>query len=135
MKLIKNHLNICLGIILVCFSNNAFTAEIKKWEPYSDLAGFNWVHFIIIDGNIEKGDFKKVKELFDSTIKSNCIVGGISLSSNGGDVVEAMLIGNLIRANYISTFAPTKVLDNKLCYWDYNRKNCSSRFTLAFNQT
>jgi hypothetical protein len=85
-------------------------------------------NYIYIDGKIEKGDFFKFKKNLDLLSKHNKMII-LGISSTGGDLVEAMKIGKLIRASFILTRAPYKVDDIILCPWTWERnpqRNCAS---------
>ena len=71
---------ISIFFILAVFNNHLFAADIYKWEPYSDLPNYNWVQFIVIDGEIQFGDFKKFKEIFRRTKTFKQEVGRICIS-------------------------------------------------------
>ena len=115
---------ITIFLTLLVFNNHLLASDIYKREPYSDSAAYNWAHSIVIDGKIEPGDFSKFKKIFDATIKSNSVIMGVELSSFGGDVFEAMKIGDFIRNNYMTTVAPTKSSDGIKCSWG-GKKDCT----------
>jgi hypothetical protein len=61
----------------------------------------------ILEGKIEKGDYDKLLKLIDEDCSdySNC-ASGIFLPSPGGDLVEAMKIGRLVRKQRLDTHVP-----------------------------
>jgi hypothetical protein len=62
----------------------------------------NWAY---LRGNIEKGDFKKVRGFYQ---KNQKILNVLQLDSPGGDVAEALLIGKLLRRDLITAQAPER---------------------------
>ena len=85
---------------LLTLTSPAFTAEMRTSE-------FDGVNTISIVGIIESGDFKEFRDLLIEYVESGDSVGFVFLASSGGDVIEAMKIGKLIRKARISTRAPT----------------------------
>lgn len=88
-----------------------FAADISVWEPYRDMEDFDWAKIIVIDGNIKSGDFNTLKRIYYDSKKSNDVIMGVALNSTGGDVIEAMKIGNFIRANSMMTISPSLAFD------------------------
>lgn len=62
---------------------------------------------LVLEGKIEPGDYISLRNFLriDSNFKK--ISGGVFLASPGGYVIEAIKIGNLIRALQLSTDAPS----------------------------
>jgi len=60
-----------------------------------------------LEGKIEPGDYISVRNFLRLESNFKKISGGVFLASPGGYVVEAMKIGNLIRALGLSTDAPS----------------------------
>lgn len=58
--------------------------------------------YLLFNGPIEQGDFDKVKRAF----RRNGYLTEVRLHSPGGNVAEALKIGQFIRTNLIATFVP-----------------------------
>ena len=98
----------------IAVSGFAHSAEITYQPPYSQQTmndpekqnitfdGFG------IEGEIIAGDFEKFDKLVE---KHGYATNTVALASPGGDVVEAMKIGRLIRELRFSTWAPTRQHD------------------------
>ena len=67
---------------------------------------------IIIEGEIKNGDYEKFYELIK---KGKGKLSSIWLRSNGGDAIEAMKIGKLVRQLKLSTNAPDGVPSHSKC--------------------
>lgn len=70
---------------------------------------------ILIEGKIEKGDFKRFEYLI--TLRSP---GTVWLASPGGDLIEAIKIGELARKLKLRVEAPRenqKYLEHNDSYW------------------
>lgn len=80
-----------LLLSILVFSGFAHTAEIRAFAR-------TW---ILLEGQIEKGDYDKIFKIAELGITE-----GIYLFSPGGDVVEAMKIGRLVRSLRWTTNAP-----------------------------
>ncbi len=78
-------LSILIIIFLFSFPVNAADIKISGNEPYVSID---------LNGEIEKGDFRKMINVIKSY---GSIPGDISVSSSGGDVLEAMQIGKFAR--------------------------------------
>jgi hypothetical protein len=105
MKIIKNYLYIAVAIFLIPTHLNA--AEF--YEQYSPSSPKNSPmacgYELTIKGSIQKGDAQKLKRVLDDACYeksrykiSNLVTYTITLSSDGGDVSEAMQMGRVIRA-------------------------------------
>lgn len=70
---------------------------------------------ITIRGKIEKGDFEKIKKVIEDNKHRNKWIISVRLVSPGGDIVEAIKIGKLIRNNFIPTFAPLYFEGKPIC--------------------
>ena len=66
-------------------------------------------HIIYLDGPIKGGDFKAFKGMLYFGPE---YFHGVYLNSVGGDVLEAIKIGKLIRNLYLRTFAPLTIEEN-----------------------
>jgi len=64
-------------------------------------------HFIHVDGKIVPGDLARFKAALATTMGKTFVV----LSSNGGDMIEAMMIGEIVRERQMVTV----VLAEKVC--------------------
>ena len=105
-----------VGLILsflIC--KGTFAAEIFK--PINSPTRLHFQN-IVIEGTIEQGDFNNfydtVKKLFDT----ESAIGVVVLNSPGGDVIEAMKIGRLIRKLHIKTFAPLFYNPKFVCFYN-----------------
>lgn len=67
---------------------------------------------VILEGKIETGDYEKLLTVFDDWCgmdfrgKPGC-ASGIYLASPGGDLIEAMKIGRLVRTLRLETYVPS----------------------------
>jgi hypothetical protein len=97
---LKHVLAIILGALTV---NLLVGAETSK--ALEELKVYRGV--LVLEGKIVRGDYDKLREFLG--IKSNFdkISGGVFLASPGGDVIEAIKIGRLIRTLRLSTDAPS----------------------------
>jgi hypothetical protein len=100
--------------------------EIKR-NPTTIRYAFN-AHMqpygIIIDGEIKSGDYDKFQELVKN---GNGDIGTVWLRSPGGDAIEAMKIGRLIRTLKMATSAPIGTSNKSYCmlHKPVNTKNCT----------
>ena len=62
---------------------------------------------LVLEGKIEAGDFDKVRSFLGNKANFERINGGVFAASPGGNLVEAIKIGRLIRALRLSTEAPS----------------------------
>lgn len=106
--------------------SNATAAEVWTHMSKSGRIGF-----VVIEGKIEKGDFKKFET---SVFKANGKISGVYTFSSGGDFYEAMKIGSAVRELGLSTQAPMKEIDNspfcptdvlKVSPYPKDEKNCT----------
>jgi hypothetical protein len=65
---------------------------------------------LVLEGQIVRGDFDKFKKIVLTTGSS----GDLYLASPGGDMVEAMRMGFLVRLLKLSTIVPGKALTNQV---------------------
>jgi len=98
----RNHKLIIVFCMVFLFAGNvAFAAQIRGIVDKST----NRI-WISISGDIEPGDARKFKDLVLEMRQSSEIIREVKLASNGGDVVEAMKIGEIIRDLFCTTMAP-----------------------------
>jgi hypothetical protein len=64
----------------------------------------------LISGPIEEGDFEKVRTLYR---QNHPFLGLFTLNSPGGNVLEAIRIGQLLRKYLIIAFAPVRITDSE----------------------
>ena len=64
---------------------------------------------VILEGKIEKGAYDKLLRLIDEHCNKNDCIDSIFLASPGGDLVEAMKIGRLVRKLRLETHVPSDV--------------------------
>ena len=62
---------------------------------------------LVLEGKIEAGDSDKVRSFLGNKANFEKINGGVFVASPGGNLVEAVKIGRLIRALRLSTDAPS----------------------------
>lgn len=82
-------------VVLAGFQGVAWSADIRNHPTIP--------HWIVIEGRIEKGDYDRFLEV---ALKAGQRRNDVILWSRGGDAVEAMRIGDLIRRWRYSTSAP-----------------------------
>ena len=101
-------LNLVIYLLIISLSalNTAHSAEITL-DPVH-ISGKSNVHGILIEGEIVKGDYDKFYDLIENSIGGREIV---FLASKGGDLLESLKIGRLIRELNITTNAPFYVPD------------------------
>jgi hypothetical protein len=111
-------LKLLLFIVSLLFLSSSFSAEISAKKRH--LA-----KVIVIEGQIEEGDYEK----FVNAVLQGGTKADIFIASIGGNAIEAMKIGRLIRALKFSTIAP--LLNDKglpYCEWAApitNSENCT----------
>ena len=96
----SNVIRSILGLLLyVLLAQSALTAEIfvKPTSP-----GWQGVTSIAIVGNIEPGDAEKFRGILQRSLPEIWV----DIWSTGGDLLEAMTIGEMIRENFINTQGP-----------------------------
>jgi hypothetical protein len=69
---------------------------------------------VVLEGKIETGDYDRLRDIYGERGRSEFFLGlptvnELSLASPGGDLVEAMKIGRLVRALKLHTIVPTRV--------------------------
>src|SRR3974377_1152301 len=62
---------------------------------------------LILEGKIERGDYIKVRNFLGDATNFNKMTGEVFVASPGGNVVEALEIGYLIRRLRLSTDVPS----------------------------
>jgi hypothetical protein len=97
-------------IALNILSTYVFAADFRTWRPNPEYKDF---YCAFIEGEIKRGDFLKLKNLYDEVRQSNGIIVQFWLKSDGGDVIEAMKIGSLIRKYNSATHAPSVTFEFK----------------------
>jgi hypothetical protein len=88
-----------LGLIFILNENLLQAAQI---DIYSMEEFVN----IRLVGKIEKGDAEKFKRLVEDLRQKKRTVNMLMLASIGGDAIEAMRIGTIVRKSFIPTHAP-----------------------------
>ena len=83
----------------------ALMLGVSSARALEDVKVFRGV--LVLEGKIEKGDFDKVRSFLGNKANFERINGGVFVASPGGNVVEAIKIGRLIRALRLSTEAPS----------------------------
>ena len=105
-------------LILLLFSNTILASIINPGDTNSygcEILSAKTPICLSISliGEIEKGDSKRLQELINHFSKDGMVrIGKLHLSSMGGDLVEALEIGNIVREHKIFT----SVDPNKVCY-------------------
>ena len=97
--------NFVFFLLCLLFSGNTVSGSqiCIKQEPKGNLPAYYCIYF---KGVIEKGDHTKLNMEINKIRNLNCVVYLFYLRSYGGDVIEAMKIGRLIRKNCFVTLAP-----------------------------
>lgn len=85
-------------LLIYSASFSAADVEVNLHDEYT---------FFTISGDIEKGDFDNFRMLVEAT-KDNSNYHFLALSSPGGNVVEAMKIGELVYNKKMTTIVPEK---------------------------
>ena len=91
----RNNFYSILSVVLILFSSSVFSAEI-----YSRLIDSDGDYFLVIKGEIIEGDYNR---FLNNINKHRAFPTIIWLSSPGGDVLEAIKIGRVIRDGVIET--------------------------------
>lgn len=77
------------------------TGDELRYVDYAD---------VILEGKIEIGDYDKLLKIIDEDCGDyNSCTSGIFLASPGGDLIEAMKIGRLVRKLRLVTHVPSDV--------------------------
>lgn len=105
-----------ISLVYLMFSLNynltqAAQINIKRWT--SKLPNGM---IIRIEGKIEKGDFENFKQVVEDNKRKNKWIIRVDLVSSGGDVIEAIKIGKLIRYYFIPTSAPHYFAGEPFCW-------------------
>lgn len=77
-------------------------APSKALEPYKVFRGT-----LVLEGKFEVGDYNRLRNFLSDKANFEKIRGGIYLASPGGNLIEALRIGHLIRALKLNTDAPS----------------------------
>jgi hypothetical protein len=93
---------------LVVFVAPASGAEIRRASGFSELRYVGFAH-VILEGKLERGDYDKLLRLIDEDCRDYSCTDGIYLASPGGDLIEAMKIGRLVRKLRLETHVPSDV--------------------------
>jgi hypothetical protein len=83
--------------LAACFAGSSSAADVR--EIGSEKVDFR---VLVLEGQIEKGDYAKVRVAVLSSLKP---ISWLALASVGGDVVEAIRIGRLVRMVNLHTVA------------------------------
>jgi hypothetical protein len=83
----------------------AVGAEIRHASP-KELLRLNGAQ-VILEGDIEIGDYDKLLGLIDEDCRDYSCTAAIFLASPGGDLIEAMKIGRLVRQRRLETHIPS----------------------------
>jgi hypothetical protein len=104
IKLSANTLHlILLALLLVLHTSSyAICADMKYVENFMDWSGHKGgrVYDLIIDGEIINGDYERLTKLIQSDTNSYLQSFWVKLNSNGGNLVEAIKIGELLKRTY-----------------------------------
>lgn len=92
-------------ILMVVALTSTLVFGVKPSGGLEDLKVFRG--FLILEGKIVAGDYKKVRDFVGEKTNFEKITGGVFLASPGGNVTESLKIGRLIRALRLSTDAPS----------------------------
>ncbi len=89
------------------FANSADGASFSCVTPtLKGLAASEDCVFFLMDGEIVAGDYERFVDLVRKHFANPPVA--FSLQSSGGDAIEAMKIGRLVRKLYLPTAAPTR---------------------------
>lgn len=103
---------------------SVYAAEITV--PAHHMSGKRLVSAILIEGPIEKGDYDKFRKATQSSFYQYPITH-VELASSGGNLLEAMKIGSLIRDMRFSTGAPLEIYEGADKYITVKLKNVKNR--------
>jgi len=81
------------------------TLGVSSADALEDVKVYRGV--LVLEGKIEAGDSDKIRRFLADKSNFEKISGGVFVASPGGNVVEALKIGRLIRALRLSTDAPS----------------------------
>jgi hypothetical protein len=108
----RNHRILLTGLVgCVCISASSQAAEIGCSFHVDDVEK-NKCQFAWIGGEIHRGDYEKLKRFFADNLPALEI---ISLSSSGGSVTEALLMGRLVRKYLVRTSTHVSMSNGR---WD-----------------
>jgi hypothetical protein len=95
------------------FSFNTHALEHINWDfqedgPFCPLLGYKFCTMEVYTGDIVKGDADRLDGYIGKLAKLDnpTRIGMIQLSSNGGDVEEALRLGRILRKNKIQVIIP-----------------------------
>ena len=96
------------GLIFILYENLIQAAHIDVYstEQYANIR---------LVGKIENGDAEKFKIVVEYLRQEKITVNMLMLASIGGDVIEAMQIGRIVRKLYIPTHAPLNLDADFIC--------------------
>lgn len=116
-----------LFLILSITANSAFSAEIK---PVCDLESARDMGCtLVLTGDIQKGDALRLRQVLSGSLKKLGTFRFVLLESRGGDVAEAMKIGDIVKSALLTTtLARLANLDND----DGSTRVCVSACFLIF---
>lgn len=87
------------------FPAKSFSADISIVDFQQNANGSVTPSALVIEGDLVAGDFTKVVQSILSTKQSNFPIGSLYLAgSSGGDLMEAMKIGELVNELYMKAF-------------------------------
>jgi hypothetical protein len=78
---------------------------VEPSKALDDLKVYRGV--LVLEGKIVPGDYDRLRKFLSSKSNFDKISNGVFIASQGGDVVEAMKMGRLIRTLRLSTDAPS----------------------------
>ncbi|HGF0951378.1 TPA: hypothetical protein ACF77N_005258 [Klebsiella pneumoniae] len=100
-------------VLMTLSSFNTYALEHINWNfqedgPFCPLLGYTFCTMEVYTGDIVKGDADKLDGYIGKLAKldSPTRIGMIQLSSNGGDVEEALRLGRILRKNKIQVIIP-----------------------------
>lgn len=97
-----------LGLLFILNKNLIQAAQI-------DIYTLDEIANIRLIGKIEKGDAEKFKKLIEDLRHEKKIINMLMLASFGGDAIEAMRIGTIVRESFIPTHAPFSLYSGFSC--------------------
>lgn len=95
-----------ISMLILLISSSSILAAVTENEVCVDRT------CIVIEGEIVAGDFDR----FRSLVSRSSLPISVSIDSPGGDLVEAMKIGRLIRESFFSVSAPSDQDSYGSCY-------------------
>ena len=97
------------GLIFIHYENLVQAAQIDIYstEEYANIR---------LVGKIEKGDAEKFQIVVEYLKQEKIPVNMLMLASIGGDAIEAMQIGRIVRESFIPTHAPMNLDADFICY-------------------